>query len=198
MDIVTPPVEDNYHHPDQRWKRKNARAKAIYVLEQRTKGRLFKDIAADLDIPEQYACSLYHKQMKKVIPEKVDQIRRIEDRRLDYVLNEAWKILDSEHLLIQQGRVVMVPLLHEGFPVKDETGELIFVPAKDNGPKLAAIATILKISERRGKLWGTDAPTKTALTDPTGEKEATPIALSLEQLMEEAQRRGLPTKIFQE
>ncbi len=39
---------------------------------------------------------------------------------------------------------------------------------------LSNIDRLLKILDRRGKLLGTDAPVKTALTDPTGEREYNP------------------------
>ena len=38
-----------------------------------------------------------------------------------------------------------------------------------------AVETCLKVMERRAKLLGIDKPTKTSLTDPSGEQEAAPI-----------------------
>lgn len=195
-------IEDNYNHPDQRWKRRGgtgANQKAIYILEQRSKGRLFKDIAADLGINELYACSLYNKLMKRQVPEKVEQIRKLQDRQLEYLLSKLSASLEQGHYLFNNGCVVTVPLYHEGNPVMDEEGNHVRVPVQDPSALTGTIASMLKVMERRSKLWGLDAPTKTALTDPTGEKEATPLtALSVDQLLEEATRRGLPTKIFEE
>ena len=58
----------------------------------------------------------------------------------------------------------------------------------------------LQIMERRARLFGLDAPTKVANTDPTGTKEAISSAVQMtpEQLMEEAAKRGLPIRIFEE
>ncbi|WP_133512319.1 hypothetical protein [Candidatus Thiosymbion oneisti] len=42
-----------------------------------------------------------------------------------------------------------------------------------------AILAALKISERRCKLLGLDAPAKTAMTDPGGEKEAPGVVIYL-------------------
>jgi len=61
-------------------------------------------------------------------------------------------------------------------------------PANDVGPDLAAHDRLLRLADRRAKLLGLDAPTKTAATDPTGEKPAMGVttfdlgALSTEEL----------------
>lgn len=71
----------------------------------------------------------------------VDETRLGELQSLDEMERHLWKSLRREHVLVQQGRVIMI----EGQTVQDER----FV--------LEALDRILKIKERRAKYLGLDA-----------------------------------------
>lgn len=71
----------------------------------------------------------------------VDETRLQELQSLDEMERHLWQSLRKDHVLVQQGRVIMV----EGVPVEDER----FV--------LEALDRILKIKERRSKYLGLDA-----------------------------------------
>ncbi len=75
----------------------------------------------------------------------------------------AWKVLKARHLIVSHGRVVRRRVL-------DSDGLFIVVGGDDDNPVYAeeglvdhkpvleAIQTVVKIMERRSKLWGLDAP----------------------------------------
>src|SRR4029078_1889290 len=76
------------------------------------------------------------------------EYRAMELARLDTLALAAANVLSATHPYVSGGKVL-----------KDVT---------DDGPRLAAIDRLLRISESRRKLLGLDAPAKTALTNPDG------------------------------
>ncbi len=78
------------------------------------------------------------------VREPADELRQLELIRLDALWLEAVKVMTTEHVTVNQGRVV----------------ELDGLPIKDDGPTLAAIDRLLKIMERRAKLVGLDSASK--------------------------------------
>lgn len=78
------------------------------------------------------------------INETIDQLRQQELERLEMYSVEALKVLQRQHLVVNSGAVVV----HQG------------VELEDDGPVLAAISQLVKVSESRRKLLGLDAATK--------------------------------------
>lgn len=154
-----------------------ARARQARIVEMKTSGMTFAEIAKELEVSIAFVHKRYKSAMNLVVVEHVDTLRKIEIARLDKLHAEATRILTKSHPLVQQGRVVMVPLLDDfGCPVIDEAGgNPVMVPMEDVAPKLNAMSKILSIMERRAKFLGLDAPTKTAFTDPSGENEAAAV-----------------------
>jgi hypothetical protein len=74
-----------------------------------------------------------------------DELRIMELRSLDELEWVAWKTLQNKHVIINQGKVI-----------RDDNGE----PMDDDRFTLEVVDRILKIKERRAKLWGLDAPTR--------------------------------------
>lgn len=90
--------------------------------------------------------------------------------RLDKLLRKAVAVLNTKHLAVSHGRIV-----------RDENGAALV----DDEPTLAAIATILKIMERRARFEGTDAPTTHILETPPE-----PLSVELQELVNEAKARA--------
>lgn len=82
------------------------------------------------------------------LKETVEDERATDLGRLDAMLATAWKVMENDHLALSGGNVVMVG------PEGEER------PLHDDGPKLDAIRTLLRVLERRAKLLGSDAPTR--------------------------------------
>jgi hypothetical protein len=86
--------------------------------------------------------------------EPIEELRARELAALDGAQQVATEVMGRDHLAHSNGRVVMIE--------DEQTGEVSHV--KDDGPKLAAIDRVVKISESRRKLLGQDAPSKVDTT----------------------------------
>lgn len=88
----------------------------------------------------------------------VDELRTLELERLDAMHSKAWGVLERPHMLVQGGKVVTIEA-----PDPENPGETRTIRLQDDGPLLQAILTLLRISERRAKLSGLDAPTEISI-----------------------------------
>lgn len=79
----------------------------------------------------------------------VDEWRQKELALIDIALAKANEILESVHLAVANGRVVQR---------ENDVGE--YTDVIDQGPNLAAAQALIRMSESRRKLLGTDAPAK--------------------------------------
>lgn len=137
-----------------------AAERRLQVLELRKQRSSFRDIGTALGISEAQAHRDYKAAMVHLIEleeASADELRTMELMGLDTLAVEALRILQADHPLVSGGKVL------SGFT---EDGKPVGLT--DDGPKLAAIAELRRISESRRKLLGLDAPAKTALTNPDG------------------------------
>lgn len=127
------------------------------VLSMWAAGYSFADIAAALNVTEAVVRQDKHRAMKSYVDyqrQPVEELRARELASLDKAQRVADAVMDRDHVAHSNGRVVKL---------EDEvTGELTTVI--DDGPKLAAIDRVVKISESRRKLLGEDAPSKVEQT----------------------------------
>jgi len=144
------------------------------ILEMYRDNPNFTWIARELDLSPTYVIKLYRQALKSIIVDNVENHRKLELARLDKLHHKAMQVLEAFHPMVNAGQVVRDIIEDEnGRPVLDpETEQPRTYRLIDQGPLLSAIDRLLRVSERRSKLLGLDAPTKTSLTDPTGEKEA--------------------------
>jgi hypothetical protein len=104
--------------------------------------------------------------LKATMQEPAEDLRRLELDRLDRMWRAAEASLERQHVAISQGRIVKrkMPILDSaGQQVMDpHTGEPMYQLEEvlDDGPMLAALDRLLKIQERRARLLGLDAPSK--------------------------------------
>jgi hypothetical protein len=97
--------------------------------------------------------------------ENVTAYRDRELAALDALEATAVQVLNRYHVTISGGKIV-----RDGQPIIDvESGEAVIAedagePLEDDGPVLAAIDRLLKISESRRKLLGLDSPVKLEAT----------------------------------
>lgn len=134
----------------QRAKTAERRRKAI---EMRLAGATLDTIADELDYSDRAAA---HKDITRAMEQNITELaqpvevmRETELQRLDVMWAEAWAVLKREHVTVSHGRIVMDEREgHEGRPLLDD------------GPVLQAIATLLRIQERRAKFLGLDSPMK--------------------------------------
>ncbi|MEV6036019.1 hypothetical protein AB0L65_33030 [Nonomuraea sp. NPDC052116] len=117
----------------------------------RVRGLTYRQIAAELGMAGPgKAHEAVQRVLKETVQDAADDLRAVELDRLDQMYQAALKVLETEHYAISHGKVICL----------EEGGE----PLADDGPVLQAIDRLLKIQERRAKLLGLDAPTKTNVT----------------------------------
>lgn len=113
----------------------------------RTEGCNYDEIATALGFSERGGAKrAVERALLAVVAEPAGHLRTLELARLDLLLGRAWHVLQTEHIAVSQGRVIIDP----------RSGE----PMVDHGPVLQAIDRVLKIMERRARLVGLDAPVK--------------------------------------
>lgn len=127
----------------------------------------------------QYASKLVREAIKDIYREKADDLVAIESARLDDMTQEVIAVLRTKHVMVSNGSVVKQLVLDaNGAPIfNPTTGLPMAEPILDDGPVLAAIDRLIKIQERRAKLFGLDKPTKVASTDPDGKKSNAPVVI---------------------
>lgn len=150
------------------------------ILTCRRQGMSFPAIANEFGMSQGWIYKCYKRALKAIIVENVQEVRALELARLDELQNEVIKQLQMLTPLVNSGRVVYDIMVDEnGNQMLNEEGKTIPVRLVDTGPKLAAVNAALKIMERRARLLGLDTPTKVAMTNPDGDKEASLVQFYL-------------------
>jgi hypothetical protein len=127
-----------------------AREKDAQALELRRRGLTYRQIAERMKWANQKsAWEAVQHALKDAIAEPAAEVKRIELDRLDEYMRHALRVLAAPHYAIsQKGEVVFLLDAASGAQK----------PVMDDAPVLAAIDRLLKISERRARLLGLDAP----------------------------------------
>jgi hypothetical protein len=117
------------------------------ACRMRNLGHSYDEIAVALGFGDRGAArKAVERAMLLSVQEPAAEQRAMQMAKLDLLLRKAWEVLCARHIVVNQGRVVLDP----------SSGE----PLTDHGPVLAAVASVLKIEERRAKLLGLDAPVR--------------------------------------
>lgn len=120
------------------------------ACDLRSRGWSYAEIAERIGDPSgQYAYQRVKRAMESIIQEPAEEARQFELDRLDRMWRKVQAVLDDEHITVQHGKVVY-----------DQDGN----PLPDHDPVMKAVATMLKIQERRSKLLGLDAAQKTQVS----------------------------------
>lgn len=146
------------------WKtdREAARLKAVgHTLEEIAEKLLLRNaVTGEFDIRR--AAKAIQRGLTAVYRFTADEIKMQELDSLDAMERHLWDALRKEHVLVQQGRVILI----EGQVVQDER----FV--------LETLDRILKIKERRSKYLGLDAQVRLSVeADQIGGEIASLIAM---------------------
>lgn len=125
-------------------------ARDARACELRARGCSLQRIADELGYSDRSAArKAVERALDGTVAEDADVLRRLELARLDRLHCEALAVLETEHVIVSQGRIV-----------RDDQGKAI----PDDAPVLAAIDRLLKVSDRRAKLLGLDAPARIRAT----------------------------------
>jgi hypothetical protein len=117
------------------------------ACELRAQGLTYQRIADELGYGNrELARRGVERALLAIVAEPAGHLRTLELARLDEAWQRAWAVMEREHVVVSNGRLIMDPA----------TGK----PLRDDGPVLAAIDRLLRIQERRARLLGLDAPIK--------------------------------------
>lgn len=155
------------------------------VLAMKRDGMTVAQISRELDYSDTYIRKCLRSALKTIVIDNVEDLRKVENLKLDRLEKEVMAVLQAFHPLVSSGEVVRDTIDDEnGVPLIDpETGKFKTYKLKDAGPVLAAVAKAISVMERRAKLLGLDMPTKVAQTTPDGQKEATVVVVASSQDM---------------
>jgi hypothetical protein len=134
----------------------------------RAKGRTFDQIAAEMSYASRgKAYEAVMRAYADIPYEQVEEARRLDLERLDRLIEQAWAVMEREHVTVSQGRVVGK---QTGWKRDPDTGETLrdsegqpipeYTDILDDGPLLAAIREIRGLLERRAKIIGYEAPAR--------------------------------------
>lgn len=122
--------------------------KVAYALKLRREYKPWAEVAQLAGYADAgSACKTVSREMARRRAEMavdIDALRDEEAERLDMLASVAMRVLNTMHFTMSAGQVV----------------ERDGVPLEDDGPVLAAIDRLLRISESKRKLFGIDAPVK--------------------------------------
>lgn len=134
--------------PRPRAERAATAARRAKLVEYRRRKVPYSQIFEELGYANANAASRdFHRALEESLAEQhasVEVYREEQLIELEFLAEEAHKILRTRHYVINSGRIVEHP----------DTGQ----PLEDDGPVLAAIDRLVKILDRIAKLRGLDAP----------------------------------------
>lgn len=163
-DETLPAAKPDDYPPFRNWKRDREAARLLAI------GHSLEEIAETLNLRDRYtgefdprrAAAAIRHGLASAVKFSTDELKLQELNSLDEMERHIWQSLRREHVLVQQGRVIMI----EGQLIQDER----FV--------LEALDRILKIKERRAKYLGLDAQVRLSVeADQIGSEISQLIAM---------------------
>jgi hypothetical protein len=175
-------------------------AKAMRAIRQQQahelalKGLTYRQIGAQLNISRQTVMKDLRAHWHAMVGPLAEERRQLEDARLDAMQEALMDVLNAEHFVVSEGRIVYDERgcaaevhVHSSRASKKEAGpyaaqDCVCRPLRDTGPVLKAIGEWRKVSESRRKLWGLDIPVKQEIevTRPVEDPDAELARLWLE------------------
>jgi hypothetical protein len=98
--------------------------------------------------------------------EEAQQARQTDLDRIDRLIEQAWRVMLTPHLTVNNGKVIRhfvgVERDEDGIERLDMDGKPIpvFEDVLDDAPRLAAVGVIKGLLERRARIFGYDAPAR--------------------------------------
>ena len=115
------------------------------AAEMRSRAMSYSAIGRHFNVSKQTAHNMVERAIADIPREGTEDVVRLELEKLDFLERTLYDIMQKEHLIVTaSGKVATV----DG------------VPLPDDGVTMKAIDGLLKVSERRGKILGINAPTK--------------------------------------
>ena len=127
------------------------------AVQLRSRGQTYQQISDELGYGHSSnARRAVKKALEGIIVEGRDEAIKLQLDELDMMQRAVFEVLEAKHYVVSEGRIV-----YRG----DQ--ELL-----DDSPVLAAVDRLLKISDRRARLLGLDAPKRIEVGDGTPDLDA--------------------------
>jgi hypothetical protein len=127
------------------------------IVEMRTAGLSFRNIAQTLDISEQTAEAAFKRGVAAVPREAAEEHRMLSRGRQEFVVRKMVEVMSTFHPLVNNGHIIFHP----------DTGEMFNDPAWI----IAAAKILVDVDKRYASLLGLDAP-RTSIKIEMGAIEA--------------------------
>lgn len=133
-----------------RWtKGRDSAARDARAVELRAEGRSYRQISDELGYGSHAnVIRAVQRAVAAVSAPGVEAMRAEMDARLEHLYGKVTEVLNTKHLKVSGGQLVLVG------PEGEET------PLEDDAPILRSTETLLRLLDRRAKLHGLDAPVK--------------------------------------
>jgi len=133
------------------------------AVQLRSRGRTYQQISDELGYGHSSnARRAVKKALEGIIVEGRDEAIKLQLDELDMMQRAVFEVLEAKHYVVSEGRIV-----HRGGKDDPDREELL-----DDSPVLQAVDRLLKISDRRAKLLGLDAPKRIEVGDGTPDLDA--------------------------
>jgi DNA-binding CsgD family transcriptional regulator len=169
------------------------------ILRLRLDGHSLSAIGDRMGIRADSVHDIITRALRAMTQDPSQELLTLELARLESLYAEAMSAVRAFTPVLHNGKIVQIPVIDSnGQTVKDpESGQPLTCVAQDRQPVLAGIACAIRISERRAKLLGLDAPIRaqTNLTVSSDEPERDLSKLSLDELqqLEDLMRKATAT-----
>lgn len=104
------------------------------------------------------------RHLARIVKPEADAYRKIMDDQLSEMHRQVLRVLEATHYKVNAGVVVYHRPADCGCPRTDADGDFAtcehYKPLTDDAPVLAAVDRLLKIQDRRAKMYGLDAPAR--------------------------------------
>lgn len=165
----------------------------------KAKGKSLAAIAAELGYASRgHVHDAISRAFAAIPAEGAEAAKALDLDRVDRLIEAAWKVLDTTHVTVSQGKIVG---RFAGFATDPDTGETardhddkpipVYEELSDDAPVLSAIDRIEKLLARRGRIIGYEAPSRSRVEVITEEDVDAELAavLAANAAMEAEQQR---------
>lgn len=142
-------------------------ARDMRAAELHGQGWTHERIAAELGYASRGKVSeAIERAYAMIVTPGAEQAKRLDFERLDRLLAKNWEALERQHVTVSNGKVVRrfagFELRPDGTEALDADGKRIplFEDVPDDGPIAVHTIAILRVIERRARMYGYDAPAK--------------------------------------
>lgn len=147
----------------QGWTEAQLAEKRAEAYRLRLRGLSLREVGSRLGVSHQTVSNWTKQAADELVQPLASELRQQQADRLDELRAATLGVLEKQHLMISHGRVIR--LVEGGDPLEDDSHVL------------AAVDRLLKIEERRSRLFGLDAPERSEVA--TTVEQLTPPVLSL-------------------